>query len=59
MPDEKPLRPEDFPVAVEREQIVTADGKPIAKAKTPVLADDIAERLNDDDARKEQERWSA
>jgi hypothetical protein len=59
MPDEKPLRPEDFPVAAENEQIVTADGKALAKAKTPVLAEEIAARLNEDDALKEQERWSA
>jgi len=38
---------------------VTADGKPIAKAKTPAIAEDIADRLNEDDYRKEQDRWSA
>ena len=30
---------------------MTADGKPIAKAKTPVVAEDIADRLNEDDHR--------
>jgi hypothetical protein len=59
MPNEKPLKSEDFPIGAESEQIVTADGKPIAKAKTPGMAGDIADRLNEDDARKEQERWSA
>jgi hypothetical protein len=59
MPNDKPLKPNDFPVEVEREELVTADGKTIAKAKTPAIAEDIADRLNEDDARKEQEKWSA
>jgi hypothetical protein len=41
------------------EELVTADGKPIAKAKTPAIAEDIADRLNEDDQRKEQDRLSA
>jgi hypothetical protein len=45
--------------SVECEKLVTADGKPIAKAKTPAVAEDIADRLNEDDYRKEQDKWSA
>ena len=59
MPNGKPLKPDDFPVEVEGEELVTAEGKPIAKAKTPAIAEDIADRLNEDDCRKEQDRWSA
>ena len=59
MPNDKPLKPDDFPIEVEGEKLVTADGKPIAKAKTPAIAEDIAERLNEDDYRKEQDGWSA
>jgi hypothetical protein len=59
MPNDKPLKPDDFPVEVEGEELVTADGKPIAKAKTPAIAEDIADRLNEDDQRKEEDRWSA
>ena len=59
MPNDKPLKPDDFPVEVEGEELVTADGKPIAKAKTPAIAEDIADHLNEDDCRKEQDRWSA
>jgi hypothetical protein len=55
MPNDRPLKPDDFPVEVEGEKLVTADGKPIAKAKTPVVAEDIADRLNEDDYRKEQD----
>src|SRR5450631_53614 len=59
MPKNKPLKPDDFPVDVEGEELVTAGGKPIAKAKTPAIAEDIADRLNEDDCGKEQDRWSA
>jgi hypothetical protein len=59
MPNDKPLKPDDFPVEVEGDELMTADGKPIAKAKTPDIAEDIADRLNEDDYRKEQDRWSA
>jgi hypothetical protein len=59
MPNDKTLKSDDFPVEVEGEELVTADGKPIAKAKTPAIAEDIADRLNEDDYRKEQDRWSA
>jgi hypothetical protein len=59
MAKQKPLKPDDFPVEAEGDELVTADGKPIGKAETPAIAEDIAERLNEDDARKEQDRWSA
>jgi hypothetical protein len=59
MQNDKPLKPDDLPVKVEGEELVTANGKPIAKAKTPAIAEDIADRLNEDDYRKEQDRWSA
>ena len=59
MPNDKPLKPDDFPVEVEGDELMTADGKPIARAKTPAIAEDIADRLNEDDYRKEQDRWSA
>jgi hypothetical protein len=59
MAKQKPLKPDDFPVEVEDDKLVTADGKPIGKAETPAIAEDVAERLNEDDSRKEQDRWSA
>ena len=59
MPNNKLLKPADFPVEVEGDELMTADGKPIARAKTPAIAEDIADRLNEDDYRKEQDRRSA
>ena len=43
MPNETPLKPNDFPVEVQGTELVTADGKPIAKAETPAVAEDIAD----------------
>jgi hypothetical protein len=55
----KPLRPEDFPVDVEGRKIKKQDGTPIANAEDPAVAADVAERLNDDEARREEDKWSA
>ena len=54
----KPLKPDDFPVSNEGEKIVTDTGKPIADAESGPVAEDIAERLNEDAARKEEDRWA-
>ena len=59
MPNDKLLKPDDFPVEVEGDELMTADSQPIARAKTPAIAEDIADRLNEDDYRKEQDKWSA
>jgi hypothetical protein len=57
--DDKPLKPEDFPVAAEGKQVKKQDGTPIALTPDPAVAEDIAERLNEDDARREEDKWSA
>jgi len=54
-----PLRPADFPVDVEGQKIKKQDGTPIADAESPAVAAEIAERLNEDEARREEDRWSA
>ena len=54
-----PLRPEDFPVDVEGQKIKKQDGTPIADAESPGVAAEIAERLNEDEARLEEDKWSA
>lgn len=55
----KPLKPDDFPVHTEREKVKKQDGGPIAEADDPAVAEDVAERLNDDEARREEDNWSA
>jgi len=59
MADDKPLKPEDFPVHANQKQIVKNDGKTIAEGRTKKTAEDVAERLNAEEDRREEDRWSA
>ena len=56
---QKPLKPDDFPVNAEGKKIKKQDGTPIANTDDPTVAADVAERLNDDEARREEDKWSA
>jgi len=56
---QKPLKPDDFPVNAEGKKIKKQDGIPIANTDDPTVAADVAERLNDDEARREEDKWSA
>jgi len=58
MADKEQLKPDDFPVHAERKKIVKPDGKDIAEASTPKLAEDVADRLNAEEDRREQDRWA-
>ena len=55
----KPLTPDDFAVDAEGKKIKKHDGTPIANTDDPAVAADVAERLNDDEARREEDKWSA
>ena len=55
----KPLKSGDFPVNADGKKIKKQDGVPIADTDDPAVAADIAERLNDDEARREEDKWSA
>jgi hypothetical protein len=55
----KPLKPDDFPVNAEGQRINKQGGTPIAHTEDPAVAADLAERLNDDEARREEDKWSA
>jgi hypothetical protein len=59
MADDKLLKPADFPVQVKRRNIVNNDGKAIAEACDEKTADDVADRLNAEEYRREEDRWSA
>jgi hypothetical protein len=54
----KPLTPDDFPVNAEGKK-KKQDGTPIANTDDPAVAADVTERLNDDEARREEDKWSA
>ena len=53
------LAPDDFPVHAERTELKTQDGEKIAEAKSKKLAEEIAQRLNEQAQREEEDRWSA
>jgi hypothetical protein len=55
----KPLKPDDFPVHNDGDTVRKQDGAPIVTAEDPALAEDVAERLNEDEARREEDKWSA
>jgi hypothetical protein len=51
MPDnDKPLKPEDFPVNAEGKKIKIEDGTPIAETPDPAVATDVANRLNGEES---------
>jgi hypothetical protein len=52
----KPLKLEDFPVRTD--EIVTDTGKPVAEARDEETAEEVADRLNSDHAREEEDRWA-
>ena len=57
--ERKDLEQQDFPIETDQTALKTSDGQPIAEAKSKKLADDIAERLNEQAYREEQDCWSA
>lgn len=59
MSERKELEPQDFPIEADKTALKTSDGQPIAEAKSKKLADDIADRLNEQAYREEQDCWSA
>jgi hypothetical protein len=58
MADKEQLKPNDFPVHTEKNKIVKPDGKDIAEARTPKIAEEVAERLNAEEGRREEDRWA-
>jgi hypothetical protein len=55
----KPLKPDDFPVDADGQRIKKHNGTPLADAESPAAAAEIVERLNEDEAKREEEKWSA
>ena len=54
---EKPLKPQDFPVQADDKKILKNDGKPLADV-CDETAEDVAERLNENEYQRERDRWS-
>ena len=54
-----PLEPDDFPLTADGSRINTSGGRTIATAETAALAGMIADRLNEAEDRREEDRWQA
>lgn len=59
MPGSKPLTPDDFPLDAEGNKIVNRDGQTIGNTQSPATAEDIAERLNENENDRHEDSWSA
>jgi hypothetical protein len=57
--NDAPLKPGDFPVHSDKNKILTTTGQPVAVAKDEKTAEEVAKRLNADENREEEDRWSA
>lgn len=53
------LRPDDFPIEADKDKLKTHKGEPVASAETEQIANEIADRLNEQAHQEEQDRWSA
>jgi len=58
MAKEKPLKPDDFPIETDDKTLKTNKGKPIASTESEAIADDLAERVNEQAYREECDRWA-
>jgi len=53
------LKPDDFPLNAEGNEIKKQDGTPVANTNDPAVAQDITDRLNSDEDGHEEDKWLA
>jgi transposase len=58
MARQKPLKPDDFPIEADGKKLKTSKGRPIASTESDAIADDLAERVNEQADREEHDRWA-
>jgi hypothetical protein len=59
MDDKRKLDDDDFPVKTDHRKIKSRDNEDVATADTSEIAEEIADRLNDDAWRRQEDNWSA
>ncbi|MFK4509222.1 hypothetical protein LPJ38_16595 [Bradyrhizobium daqingense] len=52
------IHPDDFPIEANETTVTTNKGKPLANAESEPVADEIADRLNEQADREEHDKWS-
>jgi hypothetical protein len=55
----RPLGTSDFPLRTSDRDIITPNGRVIASASDPALAEEIAQRLNETEWRRQEDCWAA
>ena len=55
----QPLKPSDFPVHADDKTIIKNTGEPIAEVCDRDTAEEVADRLNEHEHQREEDRWSA
>jgi transposase len=58
MANEKPLKPDDFPIEADEKTLKTNKGKRIASTESEAIANELAERVNEQADREECDRWA-
>jgi hypothetical protein len=53
------LAPDDFPVHADACDLKTTRGENVGAGKTPQITEQIADKLNEQANREEEDRWSA
>lgn len=56
---EHPLANEDFPLRTDGDRLVRTDGSEVARASSVAIAKDLADRLNRDQLKRQEDVWSA
>jgi len=59
MSKDNELKPDDFPIEADKNKLKTHKGEPVASTESEQIADEIADRLNEQAHQEEQDRWSA
>lgn len=52
------IHPNGFPVEADKTTIKTNEGKPLAEAESEPVAEEIANRLNEQAYREEHDKWA-
>jgi hypothetical protein len=56
---EHPLANDDFPLRADGDKLVRKDGSEVARVSSAAVAKDIADRLNRDQLKHQEDVWSA
>jgi hypothetical protein len=56
--DKPALKPNDFPIETDEKKLKTQTGETVGSAASKELAENVADRLNEQAHREEEDRWA-